>query len=101
MRRFTTPTHTFELIDFDVSLIERIKITYAQGGKVILEKRDSEISVKDSKAVIRLTQEDTAKFSMGKAVDVQVRILTKGGDAIASAPKTIPLLDVLDDEVLV
>lgn len=101
MRRLTTPTHEFELVDFDPTVIKKIKITYAQGDKVVLEKRDNEISIDGNKAVLRLTQEETARFAMNTLVEIQVRILTHDGDAVASNITTISPKKILDDEILV
>lgn len=101
MRRLTTPTHEFELVDFDSTVIKNIKITYAQGGTVILEKRDDEITIDGNKAILKLTQEETARFSTDTLVEIQVRILTHSGDAVASNITTVGAQKVLDDEVLV
>ena len=54
-------------------------------------------------ASFKLTQEETKRFSAKpkNMVDIQVRALTIGGDAMASDKKSISVQDVLNDEVLV
>ena len=99
MRRATTPTHEFEL-EFDATLISKIRITYAQSGDIILTKNTEDITIEDNVARVRLTQEETIKFDENKTVEIQIRILTLGNDAPASEIMKVPCLRVLDDEVM-
>lgn len=111
MIRATTPIHTF-VFDEDPSGYERILITYAQGGSIVMEKEKDDLefgTIEDVfsdkisyKAFYRLTQEETKQFQAGggKPVQVQVRVLTSSGEALASDKKTISVQDVLNDEVL-
>ena len=112
MIRATTPIHTF-IFEEDPSGYARILITYAQGGSIVMEKTKSDLdfeTVNDPltnklyyTASYRLSQEETKKFqaSSGKQVQVQVRVLTNSGEALASDKKSISVQDVLNDEVLV
>lgn len=100
MRRATTPTHRFTL-QFPVETIKSIRITYAQGGKNILRKENGEITMDGKTAIVRLTQEETKLFTADKDVEIQVRILTLGGDAPASGIMRTNVERILDDEVLV
>lgn len=96
----TTPTHTFDL-PFKTDVISKIKVTYAQNGRVILEKRNEECAFNENTVALKLTQEDTFLFDYNKNVEIQARILTVGGDAIASKIRTISANKCLDSEVLV
>ena len=105
MYRATTPLHTFV---FDVNPTETFKtilITYVQDNQIILEKGKEDLSVTASgeseyEASLRLTQEETKLFNNKSSVKVQVRALTYDDEAVASAKMTVPVHDVLNDEVL-
>lgn len=107
MIRATTPLHEF-VFDVDPeAAFEKILISYAQNGAVILEKEKDDLAFSqgtDGKYVasVRLTQEETRLFS-GKyqsPVTVQVRALTYLGEALASEKTTISIENVLNDEVM-
>lgn len=100
MRRLTTPTHVFELNGIDMTTVKKIKITYSQQKNVILEKRDDDLTIDRSSVSVKLTQEDTKKFSANYPVEMQLRILTVGDDALASDILTAGVMSVLDDEVM-
>lgn len=111
MFRATTPKHTFVFdVDPDATFKE-ILVTYAQEGKVILEKEKKDMTFGeqlDDKgeteylASLKLTQEETNLFTtrISKNVTVQVRVLTNTDDAVAFNKIQIPLFDVLNDVVL-
>lgn len=90
----TTPTHIFTL-PFDPALLKRIKITYAQNGKVILEKYETDCTIEGREIRLELSQEDTFKFDERSIVDIQIRVLTHDG----KAPKT-PVYHIRPDECL-
>ena len=111
MRRATTPVHKY-YFDSDPSIYQKILITYVQNGKIVLEKTKDDLTF-DTEAVpcrneerfvawFRLTQEESNKFSseQGNLVQVQIRVLTDGGEALASDIKSFSVQDVLNDEVL-
>lgn len=96
----TTPTHTFTL-PFDAGIIKSLKITYAQGANVILTKKLEDCTVEGNDISVKLTQEDTLLFNYyDQDVEIQVRILTNSGDAMASNIHKLSLSKCLDDEVL-
>lgn len=111
MYRATTPRHTFIFeVDPDENF-EQILITYAQDGEIILEKEKSDLSFYEIEnedgeteyaASLELSQIETNLFRAGtkKMVDIQVRVLTYAGEALASDEKHIPVKRVLNDEVL-
>lgn len=98
MIRGTTPTHTFNL-PFDTALIDKIKITYAQNGVVVLTKEKADCKFDGNAATVKLTQEDTLKFDASR-VQIQIRVLTMGGDALASDIVTKTCGEVLEEGVL-
>lgn len=107
MIRATTPKHMF-IFDTDPSVYERILITYAQNGEIIIEKGKDDLTIEEItdsgvqkyNAWFRLTQEEANKFS-ARMVAVQVRVLTTSGEALASEQMSFRVEDVLNDEVLV
>ena len=101
MRRGTTPTHTFTL-PLDVSMLACVKVIYAQGGQVILEKENDGCVLDGNTVTVKLTQEETFLFDCHKkTVQIQVRVLTLGGEALASDVLRVDVEKCLDDEVLV
>ena len=98
MTRGTTPTHTFTL-QIDTALIKRLSITYEQ-GQTQVKKTEADCEMSGKTVTLRLTQEDTLKFTHDCPVRIQLRVLTTSGDALASGIKTMRVEDVLDDEVM-
>jgi hypothetical protein len=99
MIRGTTPTHIFD-IPFTKAEIKEVKINYAQNDELVLEKHIEDCTVNDKQISVTLTQEDTFKFDCKKPVEIQIRILTPGGEALATIPRTIGVCKCLDSEVL-
>ena len=99
MIRGTTPTHTFN-IPFDVSGIDKVKIIYAQDDEIVLEKLNVDCTLEGTTIKTTLTQDDTFLFDRKKPVEIQIRVLTLGGNALASVPEKIGVSKCLDNEVL-
>ena len=99
MKRLTTPEHRF-LLSIDPAIISCIRIVYAQGGNVVLIKEGGDVSMEGSTAKVRLTQQETKQFSASCCIEAQVRVLTLGGDALASDIIKIGCERVLDEEIL-
>lgn len=111
MFRATTPKHTFVFdVDPDATFKE-ILVTYAQEGKVVLEKEKENMTFGEQQndqgdteylASLKLTQEETNLFNtrISKNVTIQVRVLTVDDEAVAFNKIQIPLHDVLNDRVL-
>ena len=97
MKRGTTPTHTFTL-PFDVSVIEKARVLYSQGEELKLTKTDCVLD--GNTLTVKLTQEDTFKLDCGKFVDIQLRVLTPGGDALNSDIIRVAVDRCLENEVL-
>lgn len=99
MRLGTTPKHTFTF-PFETSLIQELKITYSQNGKTVLEKHLVDCEIGDNFCSVTLTQEETFLFAGCVAIAIQARVLTVGGDALASDIYYVESGKCLDREVL-
>ena len=100
MIRGTTPTHIFE-IPIDSSLLKQVQITYAQGNTNLLVKTIEDCVLDGNSISVTLSQEETLKFSHKKDVEVQIRVLTKDGTAMATTVRSVDVGRVLNEEVLV
>ena len=96
MRRGTTPTHTFD-IPMTKEEIRNLRITYAQNGKVVLEKKLDEVTIQDEQIVLNLTQEETLKFKANVYAYVQIRILTNEEKVFSNAPETIYITETFNE----
>lgn len=99
MRRGTTPTHTFTL-PFDVSMISKLHIIYAQNEQVVLTKSESDATLDGNTVVVKLSQEETLLFDCKRNTEVQVRVLTLGGEAITSDIIRVATERCLENEVI-
>lgn len=100
MIRGTTVTHTFN-VDLKASEIKELKVTYSQGGRIVLFRKLADCEVTDNTIVVKLLQEDTFKFDSSKHVNIQIRVLTND-DQVSSTPiLTVSVGACLDNEVLV
>lgn len=97
--RGTTPTHIYEL-PIDENLIQKLHISYAQRGVVILTKTEADCTFENGNAVVKLTQEDTLLFDSQLRVEIQMRILTIGEDALASSIYYTSCATLLENEVI-
>lgn len=100
MIRGTTPTHTF-VLPFDSTTVDKIKITYSQLDKEILTKTNKDVTFDGDNVIVTLSQAETFRFSeKNGAVSIQVRVVTTGGDALASKIMSVGVGKCLDKEVL-
>lgn len=83
MRRGTTPIHTFST-DIDLTDAEAIYITYKQSGQTVMEKTAEDITITEDSLTVKLTQEETLAFALGKPVEMQIRARFADGTAVAS-----------------
>ena len=101
MIRGTTPTLTFNL-PFAVSELQSAYITIeSKDEEVTLEKALADCTKADKSLAIKLTQEETLAFESRKQVRIQLRVLTKSGEALASPIYTAPMHEILKDGVIV
>lgn len=100
MRRGTTPTHTFTM-PFSAESLQAVQIIYRQGGEniLVLEKEDCTLS--ENTVSVRLSQEDTFAFNDADNVEIQIRVLTEDGDAMASDPMIVGCGRCLTEDVLI
>lgn len=99
MRRGTTPTRTLKL-PIDAGLIKELRVIYQQDGVNKLIKTKDDFRFEGNAASIKLTQEETFLFDDDQVVKIQARILTAGGDALASNVIRVKVRELLEDEVM-
>lgn len=95
----TTPTHIMT-IPFEASALAEVMIIYAQGGFEVFRKVTKDCVIVDKEIRVTLTQEDTLKLQNLTSVQIQLRVLTVDGSALASDIFTVPVAKVLNNEVL-
>lgn len=97
MWRGTTPTYTFTLPD-DIKLedFSAVYLTFAQGGRTILEKTKDELEPVDNGFQLLFSQADTLCFSPGP-VKIQLRARMPDGTAVASNVISTTAQEVLKD----
>ena len=99
MRQGTTPRHTFEL-PFGVDVIDKVRVIYSQNGINKLIKEKGDCILEGNTVQVNLTQEDTFLFDCRYPVKLQVRVLTIGGDALATEPYSMTVYECLEMEVI-
>lgn len=109
MYRATTPTHNFCFGEVDPESFKTILISYVQNDKIILEKTKDDLTFTSEEyegeahyhASLKLSQEETRMFSeKSNYVYIQIRASDYDQNVVASNIVKVPLLDVLNDEVL-
>lgn len=98
MRQGTTPTIQITINDIDLNEMQNIYVVFEQNG-YILKKESSDLDVEGNVISVLLSQEETLKFKEGTC-NIQLRMITKGGVAIASPIKTTKVYRVLNKEVI-
>ncbi len=99
MIRGTTPTLEFT-IPFDTSFLEEAYVTLSQNNVVVLDKALSDCKCDERKLSVKLTQEETLKLDCKCKTEIQVRVRTKEGDALASDIITVNTERILKDGVI-
>ena len=99
MRQGTTPTHIFTL-SVNPSTLKTVLITYAQDGKIIVEKTLDDCEVSGNTISVTLTQTDTLAIRATGYVQVQVRAITEDGEALTSNIMRAVMEPALNQEVL-
>lgn len=99
MIRGTTPTHTFTL-PCDASMVKEVMVIYGQDDTEVFHKDTEDCKLEGDTVSVTLTQEDTFLFDHKKRVQIQLRVLTDGGDALASDVKITSIKKCLNEEVL-
>lgn len=83
MIRGSTPTLTFTL-PFDGGIIASLYITFAQRGKEVLTLTEKDCALEGMTITTKLSQAQTLKFDHSCPLEIQMRILTTDGNALAS-----------------
>ncbi len=99
MIRGTTPRLEFTL-PFDVSQIEKSYITFMQDNTIVLDKTFDDCEAVENMLIVNLTQEETLKLKAGKVVEMQIRVRTISGDALASNIIRVNAERILRDGVI-
>lgn len=97
--RGTTPTHTFN-IPVDASLVEEVRIVYAQGDKEVFRKETFDCDIEGKQIKVTLTQDETLLLNHRIPVQIQCQFKTADGTAFASIPNVIAVQKCLCNEVL-
>ena len=95
MRRTTTPTYIFTF-PFNISAIDKMTITFAQGSRKIV-KTKTDGTIEDTKFSLTLTQEETKYFCDGNC-KIQIK-LASGRTVLASTIFEAKVRSILDDTV--
>lgn len=101
MIRGTTPTLEFAF-PFGTSLIAEMYITITQNGVTTMEKNLSDCKCSGMSVSLALTQEDTLKLKQKPCSDgeMQIRVRTIAGEALASNIMSISVGRILKDGVI-
>lgn len=98
MRQGTTPTIQITINDIDLNEMQNIYVVFEQNG-YILKKESSDLDIEGNTISVSLSQEETLNFKEGTC-NIQLRMITKGGAAIASPIKTTKVYRVLNKEAI-
>lgn len=96
MIRGTTPTLRFTL-PFDTAEVAALYITIDQTHLVTVEKSLADCTLVGSTVSFRLTQEDTLKLVQSVPAQIQVRLKTTDGTAMASNVFETPVEKILKE----
>ena len=101
MIRGTTPILEFTL-PFDTDLLEEAYVTISQRGAVVIEKSIDECTLKRDMLSVRLSQEETLELIAQRNLraEIQLRVLTRDGEALASNIETVDVGRILKDGVI-
>lgn len=97
--RGTTPTHIFNL-PIDTVLVDKIRIIYAQKDEILLTKEKADCKMEGNTVTVKLTQEETLQFNHNDSCQIQIRVLTTGGDSLASGIRRIEVDKLLEEGVI-
>lgn len=98
MRQGTTPTLQITVNNIDLADMEHIYVVFEQNGN-LLKKSMTDLKVENNVISVFLTQEETLSFKSGNC-NIQLRMITYGGIAMASPIKTVNVYSVLNKEVI-
>lgn len=96
MIRGTTPKISINL-PMDASLVAEIWLTLSQRSQEVLTITKSRMAISGNSASVVLTQKETLSLDDDCMVDIQARIRTTSGEALASRVKRYRVEEILKD----
>ena len=99
MIRGTTPTLEFKL-PFETSVLAEAYVTFAQHGDVVLDKKMNECQCNENVLTVKLTQEETLSLECNCLTEIQIRVRTIDGNALASKVMSVSPDRILKDGVI-
>lgn len=99
MYRGTTPLHRFTF-DLPKETVNAIYITYKQSGQLRIEKSKEDITFEDGYISVKLSQEETLKFTEIGPVEIQIRFTDMSENAYASNVITTKVDRILKEGVI-
>lgn len=99
MRKGTTPTFTFNILDLDLSTATVVWVIFKQ-GTIVIKKTTDDLTIDEQKIIVEFTQEETLKFDKNLSLKAQIRVLTNSEKAYASNIFDISVNDLLVKEVI-
>lgn len=95
-----TKEHSFR-VPFDIKLARKMRISYKQEGRLILEKNLRDVQVLGDNLIhYELSETDTLKFKADSIVTVQMRVELTNHKVITSEIFEVDVVDVIDDREL-
>ena len=99
MMRGTTPTLEFT-VPFNTNILAEAWVTLSQNREVILNKELEDCACSERTLSVKLTQEETLRLNCDCKTEIQVRVRTIEGEAMASEIITVNTDRILKDGVI-
>lgn len=99
MIRGTTPTLEFGLPISKESIADAF-VSFSQNQKLVIDKPLSACSCEGNKLTVRLEQEDTLKLVADQLTEIQLRVKTTDGEALASQIIKVDTYRIIKDGVI-
>ena len=99
MIRGTTPLCEFTL-PFETSLLAEAWVTFSQNGEVVLDRELETCECSGCTLAVKLTQEETLLLDCNCKTEIQVRVRTLEGEALASDIIKVGTDRILKDGVI-
>ena len=99
MIRGTTPTLEFT-IPFDTDLLAEVWVTLSQNNEILIDKHLEDCSREGNLISVKLTQEETLELDCDCITEIQLRVKTREGEALASDIMTVDTHRILKEGVI-
>lgn len=83
MIKGTTPTLEF-ILPFEASFVKNAYVTLSQNDVIVINKELKECECNVNMLQVQLSQQDTIRLNADIPVEIQIRVLTNNGEALAS-----------------